>query len=198
MKKSLTIGLTLLFGLSTWAAEKPDVTLLDLPMAVKATITREAGLKSINAITRGVVDNHPVYYAQIDQVGIDTWLSVAPDGTLLKVDSHEDINKAITNGKEVGQNAWDKTKEVAGTTWAATKETAHKAVAVFRSDDLTLNQVPERPRATMEREAAGNRLTDIGVDSTKPDLLYRATVKSPDGTTRAILVREDGTLVTHP
>ena len=195
MKKFLVIGFASLLSLSTWAAEKPDLTLLDLPLPVKITIAREAGLRSVNAITRGVVDSHPVYYAKLEQAGIDTWLTVGPDGSLIKVDSHEDINKAITTGKEVGQQAWEKTKEVAGNAWAATKDTARKAVAVFHSDELTLNQVPERPRATMEREAAGDRLTDIGVDSTKPELVYRATVKSPGGTKRGIIVREDGTLV---
>lgn len=198
MKTHLAIGLSLMLSLTAQAAEKPDFTLLDLPTLVKSTITREAGLKSISAITREVLEGRQVYYARIEQDGIDTWVAVAPDGTVIKVSSHEDINNAITSGKEAGQKAWDKTKEVATGTWAATKETARKAVAVFRSDDLTLNQVPERPRATMEREAAHNRLTDISVDASKPELLYRATVRSPDGTTRAIVVREDGTLAPSP
>ena len=73
-----------------------------------------------------------------------------------------------------------------------------KATASFRSDELTLNQIPERPRATMEREAAGNRLTDLRAESSPDHLLYWATIRLPDGSKRLIAVREDGSLGVVP
>jgi hypothetical protein len=198
MKMLTPASLVLALGLGLSAADMPNHTLVDLPEAVKAAILRQAGSNTIGAIEIGLFGDRDVYFVRIEQPGIDKRVTIATDGSVLKVSDYEEVNRAIVAGKDAGRGAWDKTKEVAGDTWSATKETVRKAAKAFSSDELTLNQVPERPRATLEREAAGNRLTDIHAESVREDVLYRATIRQPDGAKRAIAVHEDGTLAPAP
>ncbi|HEX3133311.1 MAG TPA: hypothetical protein VHX44_06965 [Planctomycetota bacterium] len=195
--------------LTLGAAESGADALLELPVPVKTTIQREATGHSVAAIERDLREGRTVYHVRIAQEGIDKRLVIASDGALLEVSDYPAVNNAIANTKqaskealdktkEVSGEAWDATKDAASRTWEATKETVHKATAMFNSDELTLNQVPRQPRTTMEREAAGNRLTGIRATIDHQTTLYHATIAHPDGTKRALVVREDGSLVTAP
>lgn len=195
--------------LSLGAAESGADALLDLPVPVKTTIQREATGHSVAAIERDQREGRTVYRVRIAQAGIDKRMVIASDGTLLEVSDYPAVNHALVSGQQAGQEALDKTKEVSGEawdatkdaaarTWEATKDTVRKATATFNSDELTLNQVPRQPRATMEREAAGNRLTGISASQHGQATLYHATISHPDGAKRALVVRDDGTLVTTP
>lgn len=195
--------------LSLGAAESGADPLLDLPVPVKNTIQRSATGHQIAAIERDLREGQTVYRVRIAQEGIDKRLIIASDGALLEVSDYPAVNNAIAGGKQAGKEAWDKTKEVGGEawdatkgaaarTWEATKETVGKATSAFKSDELTLNQVPRQPRETMEREAAGNRLTGIRATVEGQATLYRATVSHPDGSKRDLVIREDGTLLTTP
>jgi hypothetical protein len=188
------------------AAESAEASLLDLPAPVKATIQREATGHSIAAIERDERDGRTVYRVRITQEGIDKRLLIATDGSVLEVSDYPTINRAIADGKEAGKEAWDKTKQVSGEawdktkdaaarTWEATKETVHKATNAFHSDELTLNQVPAAPRATFEREAAGNRISGIIARQEGEKIRYQATITVPDGSTRTVMVDEHGALV---
>lgn len=194
---------------SVGAADSAQDPLLELPTPVKTTIRREATGHQVAAIERDLREGRTVFRVRIAQEGIDKRLIIASDGALLEVSDYPAVNNAIADGKEAGKEAWDKTKEVSGEawdatkgaasrTWEATKDTVRKATSAFNSDELTLNQVPRIPRETMEREAAGNRVTGIRATSTDKATLYHATISHPDGTTRAVIVRDDGTLVTAP
>jgi uncharacterized membrane protein YkoI len=191
------------------AVETPDHSLLDLPAPVKATIMREAIGRPIASLERGSEEGRTVYFVRVEQEGIDKRLTIAADGTVLKVSDYAAVNDALEATRDAGKGAWDKTKDVSGeawdttkkaaaTTWQATKETVNKATNAFRSDELTLNQVPVPARAAMEREAAGDRLHDIHVSTEGGDAIYRATITRADGTKRPIRVREDGMLVANP
>jgi hypothetical protein len=195
--------------LSLGAAESSTDALLELPVPVKTTIQREATGHSVAAIERDLREGRTVYRVRIAQQGIDKRLVIASDGALLEVSDYPTVNNAIANGKqagkdvlekskEVGGEAWDATKDVASRTWEATRDTVRKATATFNSDELTLNQVPPLPRTTMEREAAGNRLTSISASPEGQSTLYHATIGYSDGTKRVLMVREDGTLVGAP
>jgi len=202
---SFATGLLVTLG----AAEARNDPMLDLPTAVKTTIQKESIGHNIAAIERDQRDGRMVYRVRIAQEGIDKRLVIASDGTLLEVSDYPAVNNALTGGKAAGKEAWEKTKDVSGEawdatkdvasrTWEATKETVGKATRAFKSDDLTLNQVPRAPRTTMEREAEGNRLTDIRTTTENQIIFYHVTIDYPDGTKRPLVVQEDGTLVTSP
>jgi NADH dehydrogenase/NADH:ubiquinone oxidoreductase subunit G len=189
------------------AVHAADQTLLQLPAPVRTAIERAATGRDIAAIERDQREGRTVYRVRIAQEGIDKRMVIAADGTVLEVSDYRDVNQALANGKQAGKEAWDKTKEASGEawdatrdaasrTWQATKETVAKATSAFKSDELTLNQVPPAPRATMEREAAGNRLSGIRAVTEEQVTRYHATITQPDGTTRRLVVRDDGTLVT--
>jgi hypothetical protein len=188
--------LLLLSAASARAADiLPDQTLLDLPAAAKEAIRKEAGGRTINGITREVADGKTVYKATIAQNGIDERLSVAADGTVLDKSDYKAVNDATANAKRTGSAAWEKTKEVSKSAWQATKDTVGKAVDSFKSDELTLNQVPEKPRATLEKEAGLDRLTDIRVKDVDGKHTYLATVVPSTGDKVHLTVAEDGSLV---
>lgn len=193
--------------MSLVAAEAPDTTLIDLPTPVKTTIQREATGHSVAAIERDLRDGQTVYRVRIAQEGIDKRLLIASDGSVLEVRDFPAINDAIASSKEAGKEAWDKTAEVSGEawdktkavatrSWEATKETVRNATSSFRSDGLTLNQVPRAPRTTLEREAAGDRLDGIRVLSDDgAGSRYQASITRADGSKRTVVVAEDGSLV---
>jgi hypothetical protein len=176
------------------AAHAADQSLLQLPAPVKTAIEREAFGHDVAAIERDEREGQPVFRVRIAQVGIDKRLVIAKDGTVLEVKDYPLINRAISEGKQTGEEAWDKTKETtahawdkskeaATRAWEATKDTVHQATNAFRSDELTLNQVPRLPRATLEREAAGNRLGVIfpRFSGRGVKRLWSAGVRSPSG-----------------
>ena len=110
MKNAYPITYLLAIGMTACAADLPNHSLLDLPPAVKATIQRQAADHSIGAIERGILDERQVYHVRIEQPGIDKRVTIAVDGSLLKVSNFEEVNKAITASKEAGHGAWNKTK----------------------------------------------------------------------------------------
>jgi len=207
---AFTTSLLLLLGaVESGGAESGKDPLLELPTPVKTTIQREATGHNVAAIARDQREGRTVYHVRIAQEGIDKRLVIASDGALLEVSDYPAVNDAIADGKQASKEAWDKTKEVSGEawdatkgaasrTWEATKDSVRKATSSFNSEELTLNQVPRLPRETMEREAAGNRLTGIRTTIADQITLYHVTINHPDGTARALIVGEDGTLVTAP
>jgi hypothetical protein len=177
------------------AAESGMPTLLDLPAPVKATIQRESTGHHVAAIERDQREGRTVFRVRIAQEGIDKRMVIDTDGTVLEVSDYPAVNNALATGKEAGKEAWGKTRDVATRTWEATKETVNTATEAFKSDDLTLNQVPRAPRETMERQAAGNRLSGIRARREGAGTHYHATITTPDGMKRTIVVADDGTLV---
>jgi hypothetical protein len=171
-----------------------DQTLLDLPVAVKTTIVREAGGRSIAGLDSTVHDGHPAYRVRIEQDGIDKRVTINADGSVVDITDFPAVNNAIASSKQAGTEAWSTTKDVAAKTWEASKETVRRAIDAFRSDDLTLNQVPQVPRATLERTAAGNRITDIHATSDAHGTAYHAVIRTPDGHAQTIVVRDDGAI----
>jgi uncharacterized membrane protein YkoI len=205
MRHLIPIVMTTVFALGLAAAEA-DQSLLDLPAPVKATILREAAGRAVAAIERGEEDGRTVYYARIHQEGLDKRLTVAADGKVVAMRDFAGVNDALAKTKEAGGKAleatkdgasaaWDKTKEVSGKAWEATRDTVNKAVSSFSSDELTLNQVPAAPRAALEREAGGNRLSDIHAQEGGGKHTYRATITAADKTRTVITVADDGTVV---
>lgn len=189
------------------AVHTADQTLLQLPVPVRTAIERAATGHDIAAIERDQREGRTVYRVRIAQEGIDKRMVIAADGTVLEVSDYREVNQALTDGKQAGKEAWDKTKEASGEawdatkdaasrTWQATKDTVAKATSAFKSDELTLNQVPLVPRTTMEREAAGNRISGIRAVTQSQGIHYHATITQPDGAARKLVVRDDGTLVT--
>ncbi|MBA3699885.1 MAG: hypothetical protein H0W78_13635 [Planctomycetes bacterium] len=207
---AFTTSILLMLGAAeSGGAESANDPLLELPAPVKTTIQREASGRNVAAIARDQREGRTVYHVRIAQDGIDKRLVITSDGALIEVSDYPAVNNAIADGKQASKEAWDKTKEVSGEawdatkgaasrTWEATKDSVRKAASAFNSEELTLNQVPRVPRDTMEREAAGDRLTAIRATIADQNTLYHATINHPDGTARALVVREDGTLVTAP
>jgi len=177
------------------AAEDIDQTLLDLPAPVKATIQREATGKSIGVIERGTRDGLAIYYVQIELLeGMDKRLTIASDGVVMKITEYPAVNEAIATSKV----AKVVTQEPVAVNWEATAATVRKTTESYRSDELTLNQVPAIPRTALEVIAAGNRLENLHVSGTGTGTVYRADIIQPEGAQRSIAVRDDGTLCSVP
>lgn len=209
MRVILPTMLTFSLQVTMTAGQASDQTLLHLPAPVTSTIEREANGRTIAAIACDERDGRRVYRVRITQEGIDQRLLIGSDGMVLDSTDHSALNQAIAVGKQIaveawdntteaGVEAWDATKNAANRTWEATRDTVRHVTTAYHSDDLTLNQVPRAPRETMERTAAGNRLSDIHAIGVEHSTHYRATITHPDGTLRSLVVREDGTLVTAP
>lgn len=77
------LGMVALTGWATVGADEKQLTLDEVPAAVKATILREAGKGKINEIERDNRGDKLVYEAEILLDGDEFDIIVAPDGTLL-------------------------------------------------------------------------------------------------------------------
>ena len=177
------------------AAEDIDQTLLDLPAPVKAAIQREGTGQSIGGIERGTRDGLAMYYVRIEMLeGFAKHLTIASDGVVMKIIEYPAVNEAIatSTGAKVA------TKEPAAARWEATVATVRKTVEAYRSDELTLNQVPALPRAALEGIAAGDRVQNIHASGTGTGTVYRADITQPDGAKRTIAVQDDGTFTSVP
>ena len=64
----------------------------------------------------------------------------------------------------------------------------------YRPYDEMLAELTGRSFRWMEREAAGNRLTGIRAEQVEGTTRYHATVTTPDGAKRELVVLEDGSL----
>lgn len=99
---SLVIGLGVVGGMAFAAragnAQEEEVTLDQVPAAVKATILREAAGAEITEIEREVRNGKTVYEAEFLQGGQAIEIKVAPDGTVLarEVEDEDDNEDDIT------------------------------------------------------------------------------------------------------
>lgn len=97
----LLVGLSAL-GLMSYAAwaDEEEVSIDQVPAAVKATILKEAAGAKITEIERETKDGKTIYEAEFLQDGKEIELKIAPDGTLLgrKIEEEEDDEDDIKIG----------------------------------------------------------------------------------------------------
>lgn len=172
-----------------------DQSLIDLPAPVKATIQRESTGQSIGVIERGTRDGRAVYYIRIESLdGINKHLTIGGDGVVMKIMDYPAVNEAIPTSSSV----LVATAEPAVASWEATATSVRKTMENYRSDELTLNQIPPLPRAALEGLAAGHRLQNIHASATGRGMIYRADISQPEGAKRMIAVGDNGMSSSEP
>jgi uncharacterized membrane protein YkoI len=203
-------------------ADAHDATVADLPAKAKAVIEKEAAGKEIVDVDRGDEDGRAVYKIRIKQEGLDRRITVDADGNILSDrggrhgddDSHgavldrdpdgdlkrdarsakRDADERIDNAKAKADRDVAKAKAEAKADADYAKHRGEKQMAEGKKT-LDIEHVPAAVKATLTREADGQRISDIDRDTEDGRVVYQAKIKVADGPDRKIKVAEDGTLV---
>lgn len=186
------------------AGDERRIGLAELPEPAREAIQREAAGATIGDITRVIQDGGVVYQVTLPTDGLDRRVEVAADGTVLRTQApggevrregaeawektKEASNQAWEATKETSQEAWQSTKEVAGSAWERGRE-------ALDDDGLTLGNVPPKVKAALERETAGQEVTDIDVEAQGGTVFYAAEVRVPDARNRVVRVDLDGNVL---
>ena len=180
------------------------IGLAELPEPARETIQREAAGTPIGEITRTTIDGRVVYEVRLADEGLDRRVQVAADGTVL---TRHDRGGEV---KQESGEAWEETKEASGKAWEATKETSQEAWQSTKEasgsawergrkaldgDGLTPANVPAKVKATLERELAGQEITDIDVEAVDGTVFFAAEVRVPDARNRVVRIDLDGNLL---
>jgi uncharacterized membrane protein YkoI len=175
LKIALVVLLALLVCVAVVAAsydgkqeQEQQVTLEQLPAAVKATLTSEAGSGTIDEIVKVTEGDKVIYEADVLKDGKKYEVQIAEDGTLIKsaVDDEEEADKDDDSGK--GEDK-DEVK-------------------------VTLDQLPAAVQATLKNEAGSGSIGDIEKETKDGKVVYEADV-TKDGQEIELKIAEDGTLI---
>ena len=143
-----------------------EITIDEVPAAVKATILTEADGAPIQEIEMETADGKTVYEAEVIIDGKEVEIEVAPDGTLL--------GKKIEDDEDEGDDDDDDEDEI--------------------EEEVSLDDVPEAVKATMLKEAAGAEIQEVVKETEGGQVVYEAEFEA-DGQEIEIEVATDGTLL---
>jgi uncharacterized membrane protein YkoI len=144
-----------------------QVTLDQLPAAVRTTLESEAGSGSIGDIEKEVKDGKVIYEADVTKDGSKLEVKIAEDGTLIKseVDDEKD-----GSGEEHHCGKHDDEVKV------------------------TFDQLPAAVQATLKDEAGSGSIGDIAKETKDGTVTYEADV-TKDGNKLEVKIAEDGKLI---
>jgi uncharacterized membrane protein YkoI len=148
-----------------------EVSIDQVPAAVKATILAEANGSTIQEIEMETEGGKTVYEAEVIINDQEVDIVVAPDGTLL--------------GKEVEDDDDDEGDD---------EDEGDDDDEVENEEEISLDQVPEAIKATMLKEAAGAEIEEIIKETEDGEVIYEADFEV-DGLEIEIEVSSDGTLL---
>lgn len=117
-KTLLVTGLGVIGGLAfaAWAgnADEEEVTLDQVPAAVKATILKEAAGAEIKEVERETKDGKTIYEAEFLLDGAEIELEIAPDGTLLAREAEDEEDEDDLTIDQVPEPARAALRHLAG------------------------------------------------------------------------------------
>ena len=147
-----------------------EITIDEVPAAVKATILTEADGAPIQEIEMETADGKTVYEAEVIIDGKEVEIEVAPDGTLLGKEIEDDEDDDDGNDDDED----DDEDEI--------------------EEKVSLDDVPEAVKATMLKEAAGAEIEEVVKETEDGQVVYEAEFEA-DGQEIEIEVATDGTLL---
>ena len=145
--------------------KEKEVSIQEVPAAVKATLLAQAGGGTIAEIEMGTENGRTVYEADVIIDGKEVEIQVAPDGTLLST-KVEDDDGDDDEGDDEDEN----------------------------EEEISLDQVPEAVKATMLKEAAGAEIEEVVKETEDDQISYEAEFEV-NGQDVEIEVAPDGTLL---
>jgi hypothetical protein len=187
MRKSLTMSLaaSLVTACGLFAGvrgaesgDDADMTIEQVPQAVRDALLAQAGGEPIAAITREVDDGVTLYKARIEQKGIDRRLTVTERGAVVSDRRFEGVNEAWSKAADQAREAKERVSALGGA-----------------GDQLRLDQLPDPAQQKLRQEAGNDEVVGIHGRAEGGKILYRARVRRPDGDERLVTVSEDGDVV---
>jgi len=150
------------------AEEEKEVSIDQVPAAVKAAILAQAGTGTIEEVELGNENGQVIYEADVIIDGQEVEIKVAPDGTLVAKDGQDDEGDDEGDAEE----ADDEDNE--------------------QEEQVSLADVPEAVKATILKEAAVAEIKEIEKEAEDGRTIYSAEVLingqkvdfeiAPDGT----------------
>ncbi len=152
------------------AEEEREVSIDQVPAAVKATILAQAGTGTIEDVELGNENGQVIYEADVIIDGQEIEIKVAPDGTLVAKDGEND--EADDEGDAEETDDEDDEQE----------------------EQVSLADVPEAVKAAIVKEAGGNEIKEIEKETEGSRTIYSAEV-AIDGQEVDFEIAPDGTLL---
>jgi uncharacterized membrane protein YkoI len=143
-----------------------EVSINQVPEAVKATILAEAKGGSVEEIEVEIEDGQTIYEAEVIIDGQEVEIEVAADGTLLSKGIEDDEDEGDDDDHDEDED----------------------------EEEVSLDEVPEAVKATILREAAGAEIKELERETEDGQTVYEAEAII-DGQEVEIKVAADGTLL---
>jgi len=160
---SLVAGFALVLCIGAVATQRildkeTEVSLDQLPDAVKATLNAEANGGVINEIEMETEDGKTVYEAEVLIDGVEVDIVIAADGTLLgkETEDDDDDDDADDDDDEDDDDDDDDEDEA--------------------EEQVSLDAVPAAVKETILKEAAGREINEIVKDTEDGQVVYEAEV----------------------
>ena len=197
----MAVAVLAVAGITT-AGEK--VAKQELPKAVHQTLESRAATGDVKHITKRTEAGRTVYEVTFAHAnGDDTKLVIAADGRVLanatprsaavNISPAASSNPAAEPGMGAGETIVTGTATPAANNVAATTPGSDRVVADTESR-LSLDEVPDAVRNTIEAEARGREVADIDRETHEDRPVYEVEFRE-QGINEQIHVEEDGTLV---
>ncbi len=164
---AITVGVVLLYPADVHAGIFDDVELKDLPQAVQKTINDQAAGGKIREIERETEDGTTFYEVDITKDGKRMEFKVSDTGKLL--------TQPMTTAERAAQKVRDKTSGLI-------------------DNDLTLEELSPEAQATVKKETAGGKITEIEQEKEDGLTFYEVEFEK-DGEEREIRVDQAGKVV---
>jgi len=145
------------------------VTTREVPVGAQAALAKGGKGGKIKAIDRRTEDGRTVYRAHVARRGKELHVRATPTGTL--------ISTMAAGDDPDGEADDDQNDEI-------------------DEDALTIDQVPEAVRVTIQNEAAGGQIEEIQRESNAGSVVYKADLRI-NGMEVEIQVAEDGSLLSR-
>ena len=149
-----------------------EVSIKEVPAAVKATLLAEAKGGTIEEIEMETENGRTVYEADVIIDGQEVEIQVAPDGTLLGKEIEDNDDDEGDDDDDEGDDEDEDEDE----------------------EEVSLDDVPAAVKATILKEAAGAEIEEVVKETEDGQTVYEAEFKA-DGKDIEIEVATDGTLL---
>ena len=152
--------------------DEEEVSLDEVPAAVKATILKEADGAEVEEVEKEIEDGKVVYEAEFEVDGQEVEIEVAEDGTLLS----REIDDEDEEGDDDDEDDEEEDDE--------------------EEEEVSLDEVPAAVKATILKEADGAEVMEVEKEIEDGKVVYEAEFEV-DGQEVEIEVAEDGTLLSR-
>ena len=152
-----------------------EIALKDVPEAARETILKEAAGSKVNEVEKVVAGDRVAYEAEWKADGKEIEITVSTAGKVLKREVEEEDDDGDDDGDDDHKQGREEKQEDGEV-------------------DVTLDQVPDAVKATILKEAAGNKIEEIERETRNGRTVYEAEWKV-GGKEIEINVAPDGTLL---